>query len=150
VREALPAARLAYPEEVERRPDATLVLYAPDWNDEPRWAATLNLWAEWFVDSDPITLALHCGDRDPDELTQTILQRLAVLGRDPETLPDLMLCGPQHDLNDLVAAADAVLVDHCDIERPELVRRALRVVAADADAVRALRGAIDELAPVPN
>ena len=92
VREALPAARLAYPEGVERRPDAKLVLYAPDWSDEARWAATLNLWAEWFVDSDPITLALHCGDRDPDELAQTILGRLAALGCDPESLPDLMLC----------------------------------------------------------
>jgi hypothetical protein len=124
------------------------VLYAPDWNDEPRWAATLNLWAEWFVDTDPITLALHCGDRDPDELAQTILERLGELGRDPEALPDLMLCGPQLDLNDIGAAADAVLVDHCDAGRPELVRRALRVVTADVDSISGLRTAIDDLTPV--
>jgi len=148
VREALPAARLAYPEGVERRPDATLVLYAPDWNDETRWAATLSLWAEWFVDSDPITLALHCGDRDPDELAQTILGRLAALGRDPESLPDLMLCGTQLDLNDIGAAADAVLVDHGDADRPELVRRALRVVTADADSISCLRAAVIDLVPV--
>jgi glycosyltransferase involved in cell wall biosynthesis len=147
-REALPAARLAYPEGVERRPEAMLVLYAPDWSDEARWAATLNLWAEWFVDTDPVTLAVHCGDRAPDELAQTILQRLAELGRDPEALPDLMLCAQHVDLNDIGAAADAVLVDHCDIERPELVRRALRVVTADADEVSALRATIDELVAV--
>jgi hypothetical protein len=41
-----------------------------------------------------------------------------------------------------------VLVDHCDIERPELVRRALRVVTADADGVSALRATIDELVAV--
>jgi hypothetical protein len=148
VREALPAARLAYPEGVERRPDAQLVLYAPDWSDDARWPATLNLWAEWFVDSDPFTLALHCGERDPDELAQTILGRLAALGRDPESLPDLMLCGPQVDLNDIGAAADAVLVDHCDADRPELVRRALRVVTADANSISGLRATLDELAPV--
>jgi glycosyltransferase involved in cell wall biosynthesis len=148
VREALPAARLAYPEGVERRPDAQLVLYAPDWNDDARWPATLNLWAEWFVDSDPFTLALHCGERDPDELAQTILGRLAALGRDPESLPDLMLCGPLVDLNDIGAAADAVLVDHCDADRPELVRRALRVVTADANSISGLRATLDELAPV--
>jgi glycosyl transferase family 1 len=147
-REALPAARLAYPEGVERRPDAQLVLYAPDWADEARWAATLNLWAEWFVDTDPITLALHCDGRTPDELAQTILQRLAALGRDPETLPDLMLCGPQVDLSDIGAAADAVLVDHCDTDRPELVRRALRVVTADADSISRLRAAVAELAVI--
>jgi glycosyltransferase involved in cell wall biosynthesis len=148
VREALPAARLAYPEGVQRPANATLVLYAPDWNEESRWAATLDLWAEWFVDTDPVTLALHCGGRDPDELAQTILQRLAARGRDPEALPDLMLCGPEIDLNDIGAAADAVLVDHCDIDRPELVRRALRVVTADADAISGLRPALDDLAGV--
>jgi glycosyltransferase involved in cell wall biosynthesis len=147
-REALPAARLAYPDGVERRPDAKLVLYAPDWSDEARWAATLNLWAEWFVDTDPITLALHCGGRDADELAQTILQRLAALGRDSEALPDLMLCAQQLDLNDIGAAADAVLVDHGDADRPELVRRALRVVTADVEGISALRAAIDELVPV--
>jgi hypothetical protein len=147
-RKALPAARLAYPEGVERRPDAKLVLYAPDWSDETRWAATLNLWAEWFVDTDPITLALHCGDREPDELAQRILGRLAALGRDPEALPDLMLCGPQLDLNDIGAAADAVLVDHCDADRPELIRRALHVVTADADSIGGLRATLDDLVPV--
>jgi hypothetical protein len=148
VREGLPAARLAYPEGVQRRPDAKLVSYAPDWSDEARWAATLDLWAEWFLDTDPITLALQCGGRDPDELARTILQRLAALGRDPEALPDLILCAQQIDLSDIGAAADAVLVDHRDADRPELVRRALRVVTADADSIRALRSTIDDLAPV--
>ena len=31
---------LEAPELVERRPDATLVAYAPDWQDEARWSAT--------------------------------------------------------------------------------------------------------------
>jgi glycosyltransferase involved in cell wall biosynthesis len=147
-REGLAPARLAYPEGVQRRPDATLVLYAPDWDDEARWSATLDLWGEWFVDSDPVTLALCCGERAADELAGTILERLAALGRDPELLPDLMLCPSHIDLNDIGAAADAVLVDHCDLHRPELVRRALRVVTADADGVSALRTTIDQLAGV--
>jgi glycosyltransferase involved in cell wall biosynthesis len=149
-REALPLARLAYTEGVERRQDTSLVLYAPDWDDEPRWASTLSLWAEWFVDTDPVTLALHCGERDPDELAEMILQRLAALGRDPEVLPDLMLCRPHLDLNDIGSAADAVLVDHCDSQRPELVRRALRVITADVEGVSGLRAAIADLTPVPN
>jgi hypothetical protein len=41
-----------------------------------------------------------------------------------------------------------VLVDHCDADRPELVRRALRVVTADANSISGLRATLDELAPV--
>jgi hypothetical protein len=144
-REALPPARLAYADGIETRPETTLVLYAPDWDDDARWTATLDLWAQWFVEADPVTLALHCASHDPDELAETILDRLAALGRDPGALPDLMLCRPHLGVNDIGAAADAVLVDHCDLGRPELVRRALRVVTADADGIGSLRATIDEL-----
>lgn len=144
-REALPPARLAYADGIETGPETTLVLYAPDWDDDARWTATLDLWAQWFVEADPVTLALHCASHEPDELAETILDRLAALGRDPGALPDLMLCRPHLGVNDIGAAADAVLVDHCDLGRPELVRRALRVVTADADGIGRLRATIDEL-----
>ena len=53
-----------------------------------------------------------------------------------------MLCRPDIHLHDLVAAADAVLIDEADRGRPELVRRALRLLATDSASLSELR---DEL-----
>jgi glycosyltransferase involved in cell wall biosynthesis len=141
-REALPLARLARPQAIQTPPGSALVFYAPDWDDDLRWSATLDLWAKSFTDADPVTLALHCGRHDADSLASRILERLAAGGRDPESLPDLMLCRPSISLLDLTAAAEAVLVDACDRHRPELVRRALRVVSADAGSMLALRAVL--------
>ena len=137
--EALPPARLARPEAVQAPPGSTLVLYAPDWQDHTRWLAALTLWAQSFNVGDPVTLALHCGTHDPDELARQILSRLASAGLDEASLPDLMLCRPDIQLHDLGAAADAVLIDCADRSRPELVRRAQRLVATNSTALLELR-----------
>ena len=147
--EALVPVRLAQPELVERRPDATLVVYAPDWQDEARWTATLKLWSQSFTDEHPVTLGLHCADNDPDVLGQRILAHLEWDNDGRDATADVMLFQPSIQLEDLVAAADAVLVDDCDRSRPELVRRALRLVSADRAAVHEFRAALPEpVAPV--
>jgi hypothetical protein len=138
-REALPLARDARPEAVEVSPGQAVVLYAPQWEHEDGWLASLRLWADAFDDSDPVTLALPCRDRDPEQLAAHIADRLHNGGVALDALPDLMLCRSGVRLEDLVAVADAVLVDECDRDRPELVRRALRVVPAEARAIAALR-----------
>jgi glycosyltransferase involved in cell wall biosynthesis len=144
--EALPLARLAQPERVQRRPDAALVLYAPDWSDDHSWSASLGRWAKAFTDNDPVTLALFCGTNDADELAGRILQQLTGLGLDEALLPDLLLCRPDIRLEDLVAAADAVVVDDGDRERPELLRRARRIVASDEVGLAELRRHVPALA----
>jgi glycosyltransferase involved in cell wall biosynthesis len=142
--EALQPVRLAQPELVERRPDATLVMYAPDWQDEARWTATLKLWSRSFTDEHPVTLGLHCADNDPDELAQRILAHLEWDDDEQAATADLMLCQSNIQLEDLVAAADAVLVDDCDRCRPALVRRALRLIPADQAAIHEFRAALPE------
>ncbi len=137
--EALPLARLGQPQAVERRPGWTLALYAPNWRDDARWTRTLRLWADAFTEQDEVTLALHCGEEDPDELAERIMQCVNQLELSPTSLPDLMLCRPDIQLQDLVCAADVVLVDDIDINRPELVRRALRVVPAGQRSPQSLR-----------
>ena len=57
-----------------------------------------------------------------------------------------MLCKADISLADLVTAADIVVVDEADRVRPELVRRALRLVASDPAALRALRAEVARLA----
>ena len=141
--ERLPLARSARPEAVGRRPDTALVLYAPDWCDEARWTRTLAMWAEAFTEQDPVTLALHAGEQDAKELAARILERLESAGRATESLPDVMLCEHLIHLEDLVGAADGVLIDECDRGRPELMRRALDLVAADRDGIRELRARIE-------
>ena len=135
--EALPPARLARPEAVEIPAGVTLVLHA-DWHDETRWSRALTAWTQSVGAADPITLALHCGDTDPDALVSVILNHLLADGRNEDSLPDLMLCRADVQLRDLVAAADAVLIDDCDRERPELVRRAPCLIPAEPTAMRAL------------
>jgi glycosyltransferase involved in cell wall biosynthesis len=138
-RENLPPARLSRPEAVETPPGAALVLYAPDWSDRACWSATLDMWAREFASTDPVTLALHSGGQEPEELAAKILGHFEASGLPTEALPDLMLCLRSIALADLVAAADAVLVDERDRTRPELVRRAMRVVTAEPGNLAPLR-----------
>ncbi len=137
--EALPLARLACPDAVDVPPGRTLVLSAPHWGDDPSWPETLRLWSQVFTEDDEVTLAMPCADADPDALSVEIQLGLAERGVDLESLPDLMLCRPSVGLADLVAAADAVLVADHDRHRPELTRRALRLVSPTADELNWLR-----------
>ena len=145
--EALPPARLARPEAVETPAGSTLVAYAPSWQDEARWIGVLTAWTQAFHTTDPVTLGLYCGERDPEALAEQIMVRLAEAGLDPQLLPDLMLCRLEIQLQDLVAAAAVVLVDESQRSRPELVRRALRVVAPDPGSLLGLRAELISDAP---
>ena len=143
--EALPLARAIGVAELERRD--VLVVYAPDWSDEERWGPTLERWAAALGSQDPVTLALHLPAGDPSELAGRILARLQAAGLAEDELPDLALCEPDSaSLASLVAAADAVLVDPSDAGRPELTRRARRVLLAVPedllDYAAALRGSV--------
>jgi glycosyltransferase involved in cell wall biosynthesis len=144
--EGLPLARDARADAVQRPDGATLVLYAPDWNKEPEWRESLTAWARAFQGTSSVTLAMPCGSDDPDELAPRILACLNATGVEERSLPDLMLCQADIALADLVAAADIVVVDMADRDRPELVRRALRVVGSDPGALDALRAELVELA----
>ena len=104
-------------------------------------------WTQAFHAADPVTLALYCGAHDPEALAEQIMVRLAEAGLDPQLLPDLMLCRPEIQLQDLVAAAVVVLVDESQRSRPELVRRALRVVAPDPASLLGLRAELISDAP---
>jgi glycosyltransferase involved in cell wall biosynthesis len=130
--EELPLARAIGVAELERRDE--LVLYSPDWDDEERWGPTLERWAAAIGSADPVTLALHLPAGDPSELAARILGRLSAAGLADDDLPDLALCEPDSaSLASLVAAADAVLVDPGDAGRPELTRRARRVLLAEPE-----------------
>lgn len=130
--EGLPLAREVGMAELERRGE--LVLYAPDWNDEGSWGQTLERWAAAFGPDDDVTLALHLPAGDPAALAARILARLEGAGHSADELPDLALCEPDSvSLASLVAAADAVLVDASSEGRPELCRRARRIVPASPE-----------------
>jgi hypothetical protein len=130
--EGLPLAREIGAAELERRDE--LVIYAPDWEDEESWGPTLERWTAAVGPHDPITLALHLPGGDPSELAGRILGRLTAAGRAEDSLPDLALCEPDSvSLASLVAAADAVLVEPASAGRPELTRRARRVLMATAE-----------------
>jgi hypothetical protein len=83
---------------------------------------------------------LHVPDADAEELGGRIVASLEAAGCPADTLPDLALC-PHSEASAiaLAASADAVLADAgADrAARPDLYRRARRVIEADADAVRA-------------
>ena len=79
----------------------------------------LTAWTQAFRAADPVTLGLYCGAHDPEALAEQIMVRLAQAGLDPQLLPDLMLCRPEIQLQDLVAAAAVVLVDEGQQSRPE-------------------------------
>jgi hypothetical protein len=145
--EALPLARETAPADLECRD--TLVLYAPDWSDEPTWSAALSAWATAVGPDDPVTLALQLSVGDAAALAEGILAALERAGHSEEALPDLALCeAGSASPESLVAAADAVLIDGTN-ERPALTRRAralLSAVPTDlADFAKALRLPADSL-----
>jgi hypothetical protein len=107
------------------------VVYAPDWDDEDSWGPTLERWSAAFGSDDPVTLALHFTGDDVDGLGGRIMTRLQAAGLDENDLPDLALPEPGSvSLASLVAAADAVLVEPAPAGRPELSRRARRLIVA--------------------
>ena len=68
---------------------------------------------------------------DPSGLAGRILAHLEAAGTREDDLPDIALCEPDSaPLASLVAAADAVLIHPGEAERPELCRRARRLVHA--------------------
>jgi glycosyltransferase involved in cell wall biosynthesis len=128
--EALPLARGVLPAELDFTRER-LVVYAPDWDDEERWAPALSAWARAFGPDDPVTLALHVPGGDAERLGARIAARLEAHGHAEDSLPDLALCRPGGGpLAGLVAAADAVLLDGAE-RRADLTRRAARLLAAD-------------------
>jgi hypothetical protein len=145
--EALPLARDIAPADLESRD--TLVLYAPDWSDEPTWSAALSAWAAAVGPDDPVTLALQLSEGDAAALAEGILTALERAGHGEDALPDLALCeAGSASLESLVAAADAVLIDSTN-ERPALTRRARALLCAVptelADFAEALRLPADSL-----
>jgi hypothetical protein len=142
--EELPLARGLRRAEIEAR--THFAVYAPDWNaPDAAWAPALDAWIDTFGPDDDVTLALYV-EGDADAIGGRIMAHLA--GRDESTLPDLALVVPSSvTLAALAASADAVLTDGPTdpAARPELLRRARRIVAAgDRAATTALRG---ELCP---
>jgi len=130
--EALPLAREIGAAELERRDE--LVLYAPDWDDEDTWGPTIERWAAALGPDDPVTLALHISSGDPNAIATRIMGRLEAAGHPEDALPDLALCEPDGAaLASLVAAADAVLLDAGSGARPELCRRARRLLDASPE-----------------
>jgi glycosyltransferase involved in cell wall biosynthesis len=127
--EGLPPAREVGVAQLERRDE--LVIYAPDWDDEDAWGPTLERWSAAFGSDDPVTLALHFDGDDPAELAGRIMARLQAAELPEDNLPDLALPEPDSvSLVSLVAAADAVLVEPASAGRPELSRRARRLIVA--------------------
>jgi glycosyltransferase involved in cell wall biosynthesis len=127
--EGLPMAREVGVAQLEHREQ--LVIYAPNWDDEETWGPTLERWSSAFGSDDPVTLALHLSDGDPGELAGRIMARLQAAGLAEDNLPDLALPEPDSvSLASLVAAADAVLVEPASAGRPELSRRARRLIVA--------------------
>ncbi|HEX6458945.1 MAG TPA: glycosyltransferase [Thermoleophilaceae bacterium] len=146
-REGLPLAREIGAAELEHR--AELVLYSPDWDDENAWGPTIERWAAAVRQEDPITLALHLPAGDPAVLAGRILARLEAAGHSEHALPDLALCEPDSvTLASLVAAADAVLVDPASAGRPELCRRARRVLHATPEGLLDYAASVRGEAPV--
>ena len=136
--EALPLARDLRRTRIESREHT--VVYAPDWGDEGSWARTLAAWSANVDPAAPVTLALHVPDADAEALGGRIVASLEAAGHPAGTLPDLALC-PHSEATAvaLAASADAVLVDQ-DADpavRPDLHRRAHRVVGGSAEAIRA-------------
>jgi hypothetical protein len=136
--EALPLARDLRRTQVESREHT--VVYAPDWSDQATWAHTLAVWAASVDPDDPVTLALHVPDADAEALGGRIVASLGAAGCPADTLPDLALC-PYSEASAiaLAASADAVLADAgADrAARPDLYRRARRVIDGTPDGVRA-------------
>jgi glycosyltransferase involved in cell wall biosynthesis len=133
-REGLPLARHLRHAEIEAR--SRVVVYAPDWRDEQTWAAALESWIATVDRDADITLALYVSG-DAAAIGDRVMALLA--RHDEKSLPDMALVEPSSvTLTALTASADAVLTDGPTdpAERPELLRRARRIVPADANAIR--------------
>ena len=120
---------------VAERPDAraTLVAYAPDWDDRASWTAILAAWAEHVPADADVTLALCVAEDRATEVAAQVMDELDALGRDE--LPDLALHSrPDDDPLPLVLGADAVLLDERQAldPAPRLHRRAARLITLDA------------------
>jgi hypothetical protein len=139
VAEDLPLARDLRRTEVESREHT--VIYAPDWSAEDAWAPALAAWAGAVSADDPITLALHVPDAGAEAIGGRIVASLEAAGHAADELPDLALC-PYSSASAiaLAASADAVLADAATDRsaRPDLFRRALRVVDATPASLDAL------------
>ena len=130
--EGLPLAREIGPAQFEHKEQ--LAIFAPDWDNEESWGPALERWTAAFGSNDPVTLALYLPDGDPAELAGRVLGRLETAGISEDDLPDLALPEPESlTLASLVAAADAVLVDPASVGRPELSRRARRLLVTPDD-----------------
>jgi glycosyltransferase involved in cell wall biosynthesis len=139
VAEDLPLARNLRRTEIESREHT--VIFAPDWNDESSWAPALTAWASAVSADDPVTLALHVPDADAEAIGGRVVASLEAAGHAADTLPDLALCPfSEATAVALSASADAVLADAATDRsaRPDLFRRARRVVEANPESVRAL------------
>ena len=140
--EGLPLARELRRAEIEAR--SSFAVYAPDWADEAAWGPAIDAWLDSFTDADDVTLALYV-DGDADAIGGRIMARLA--GRDEVGLPDLALVVPGDvTLTALAASADAVLTDGPadPASRPELLRRARKIVPATREAVEQYASATRE------
>jgi len=125
--EALPLAREIAPAHIDGHD--TVVLFAPDWSREDEWTGALVDWAASFGPDDAVTLALFVPDHDPAEIAGRIIDRLEQAEHDTDALPDLALCEPgSAGLAELVARATAVFLAPEAPARPELTRRAARVI----------------------
>ena len=134
-REGLPLARQIRRAEIEAR--THFAVYAPDWSDPAAWQPALDAWIAAFGSADDVTLALYV-DGDAEAIGERIMAHLA--GRDQSDLPDLALVLPSDvTLTSLSASADAVMIDGPadPAARPELLRRAQRILAAEGEALAA-------------
>jgi glycosyltransferase involved in cell wall biosynthesis len=130
--EELPLAREIGPAQFEHKDE--LVILAPDWENEESWGPTLERWTAAFGPEDPVTLALYLPAGDPAVLAGLVMSRLQAAGIPEDELPDLALPEPESvSLASMVAAADAVLVDPASIGRPEVSRRARRLLVTPED-----------------
>ncbi|MDX6727952.1 MAG: hypothetical protein QOK49_2757 [Baekduia sp.] len=136
--EGLPHARTLRPGRVEG--GATQVLYAPDWDDEAAWRPALTAWVTTIAPEDDVTLSLVLGDGDAQVITAVVGAALEASGVPEDRLPDLALCTPERSLMSLVMGADAVLADASEA-RPEVLRRAVALIAPEAAAIAAWRDA---------
>jgi glycosyltransferase involved in cell wall biosynthesis len=141
--EDLPLARALRRAEIEARAD--FVVYTPNWADESAWGPALDAWVDTFGPDDDVTLALYV-DGDADVIGERIMARLA--GHDEAALPDLALVMPSNvSLASLAASAAAVLTAETDpTARPELLRRARRLVLPERDALAELAAQLRESA----
>jgi glycosyltransferase involved in cell wall biosynthesis len=117
--DALAPVRTVARPQLEAR--ATVVAYAPDWDDEATWSAALDRWAHAVAADADVTLALAAGADEAEAVAERVLGRLAALGHAEDALGDLVLHASDDAVAELLTVAGAVLVD--DALPAPLVRR---------------------------